>query len=92
MKKFYNPWTGTFHMPDGSREFLDETKVDGVNNFHQSHKKSHSQLKEEARVEAMQNINARLKKHHTLSQGKPVTPEEEKEAEFEELRKQSQKF
>lgn len=92
MKKFYNPYDGTFHMPDGHREFLDESRVEGVNNYHQTHHKSHDQLKQEAKQQALQNINARLEKQHTLSQGKPVTPEEEKEAEFEELRKQSAKF
>lgn len=34
-KKYYNQFDGTFHMPDGSREFMDETKVEGVNNYHQ---------------------------------------------------------
>ena len=33
-KKYYNPHDGLFHMPDGSREFMDESKVGGVNNYH----------------------------------------------------------
>lgn len=37
MNKFFNPYTGLLHMPDGSKEFLDESKVGGVNNYHQHH-------------------------------------------------------
>ena len=34
VKKFYNPWTGLLHFPDGTKEFLDENTVGGVNNYH----------------------------------------------------------
>jgi len=34
MQKYYNNFDGTFHMPDGTRQFTDETIVDGVNSYH----------------------------------------------------------
>jgi hypothetical protein len=49
-KKFYNPYDGTFHMPDGSREFMDESKVEGVNSYHQTHNHAHDQMKMEAKI------------------------------------------
>ena len=62
-KKFYNPYDGTFHMPDGSREFMDESKVEGVNNYHQTHNHAHDQMKMEAKIQAIENINARMMKN-----------------------------
>ena len=50
-------------MPDGSKEFMDETKVGGVNNYHQTHNHAYDQMKMEAKIQAIENINARMMKN-----------------------------
>ena len=52
-------------------------------------------MKMEAKLEAMQNIEARLKQNtasQMAAQAKPLTPEEEEEEEMKNLKKQSDKF